>query len=277
MDDGLTPDQVATFERDGAVLVEGAFPAVLAERGRRLLWRDLQARHPGLDPADRSTWTDPVLRLDWSAEPPFVAAGNTTRLHTAFDQLAGEGRWSAPFGLGSWPVRFPQPDRDRDPGDAGWHIEGGFAPDDPARAAEGWWTNLACRGRALLMLFLFSDVGPDDAPTRVRLGSHRDVPPLLVDAGDDGRSVMDVSPDAEAASRHREVALATGRAGDVWLVHPFLVHAAQPHRGGPDAPARFMAQPPLSATGLLDLSPAAGRTTPPTPVERPVLEALGRG
>ena len=38
-----------------------------------------------------------------------------------------------------------------------------------------------------------------------------------------------------------------------------------------------MAQPPLSATGLIDLSPAVSRATPPTPVERPVLEALGRG
>ena len=271
MQHGLTTEQVATFERDGAVLVEDAFPTVLAERGRRVLWADLRARHPELDADDPATWVHPVVRLDWSAAPPFVAMGNTTRLQTAYDQLAGEGRWSAPFGLGTWPVRFPQ--RDVDPGDTGWHVEGGFAPDDPDLAAQGWWTNLASRGRALLMLFLLTDVGPEDAPTRIRLGSHRDVPPLLVDAGGRGRSVADVSPDAEAVSRHRAEALATGRAGDVWLVHPFLVHAAQPHHG---RSPRFMAQPPLTATGLLDLRPTGARETPPTPVERPVLEALGR-
>jgi hypothetical protein len=34
----------------------------------------------------------------------------------------------------------------------------------------------------------------------------------------------------------------TGEAGTVYLCHPFLVHAAQPHRG---TRPRFMAQPPL--------------------------------
>ena len=37
-------------------------------------------------------------------------------------------------------------------------------------------------------------------------------------------------------------ALAIGPAGTVYLCHPFLVHAAQPHRG---SQPRFMAQPPL--------------------------------
>jgi hypothetical protein len=40
--------------------------------------------------------------------------------------------------------------------------------------------------RALLMLFLFSDVGPDDAPTRIRVGSHLLLPLLLAPAGDAG-------------------------------------------------------------------------------------------
>jgi hypothetical protein len=35
-------------------------------------------------------------------------------------------------------------------------------------------------------MFLFSDVGPDDAPTRIKVGSHLDVPPFLVAAGDRG-------------------------------------------------------------------------------------------
>lgn len=43
-------------------------------------------------------------------------------------------------------------------------------------------------------------------------------------------------------SAHRPVVLATGEAGTVYLCHPFLVHAAQPHRG---QQPRFMAQPPL--------------------------------
>jgi hypothetical protein len=37
-------------------------------------------------------------------------------------------------------------------------------------------------------------------------------------------------------------AIATGLAGTVYLCHPFLAHAAQPHRG---VAPRFLAQPPL--------------------------------
>ena len=55
-----------------------------------------------------------------------------------------------------------------------------------------------------------------------------------------------------AASKHRPVTLATGRAGDVFLCRPFLVHAAQPHHG---RHPRFMAQPPLDPSSKFMLGP----------------------
>ena len=64
-------------------------------------------------------------------------------------------------------MRFPSPD---DPGDAGWHVDVSFGYDDPDFLT--WRANVRSSGRALLMLFLFSDVGEDDAPTRIRVGSH---------------------------------------------------------------------------------------------------------
>ena len=122
------------------------------------------------------------------------------------------------------------------------------------------------------MLFLFSDfsdVGPDDAPTRIRVGSHLDVPPLPAGAGPEGREWFALCGDAVPACEGRPETVAIGSAGDVFLCHPFLVHAAQRHRG---TVPRFMAQPPLRPTGVLDLSGTA-----PTPVERAVLKGLGRG
>ena len=56
------------------------------------------------------------------------------------------------------------------------------------------WVNLSSRERALLMLFLFSDVGPDDAPTRIRVGSHLDVPRVLEPAGEAGLPYQQVVP-----------------------------------------------------------------------------------
>ena len=90
-----------------------------------------------------------------------------------------------------------------------------------------WRVNVTSRGRALLMLFLFSDVGESDAPTRIRPGSHLDMARLLEPAGEAGMSHLMLD---EIGSGRPEV-VATGEAGAVYLCHPFLVHAAQMHRG----------------------------------------------
>ena len=129
----------------------------------------------------------------------------------------------------------------------------------------GYQLNIRSRGRALLMLFLFSDVGPDDAPTRVRTGSHHDAGRLLAPYGENGAEFFAFAREAVPATEHRPEVAATGAAGDVYLCHPFLVHSAQPHRG---ATPRFMAQPPLLPRGELDLE------HPASPVERAVHHAL---
>ncbi|MBC8093010.1 MAG: phytanoyl-CoA dioxygenase family protein [Pseudonocardia sp.] len=243
--DGLTTEQIDRFVDDGFVRLDGAFPREIADAGRALLWE-----RTGCDPHDRSTWTRPVVRLGGYWDAPFHQAAGTARLHTAFDQLVGVDRWRPLQGLGTWPVRFPH---DEEPGDDGWHVEGSFPIGD------GYGLNARSDGRALLLLFLFSDVGPDDAPTRVRVGSHHDIPPLLAPHGDAGAEFFAFAPEAVAATEHRPVAHATGAAGDVYLCHPFLVHAGQPHRG---TTAKFMAQPPLLPAGRFDLE------DPLSPVER---------
>lgn len=132
-----------------------------------------------------------------------------------------------------------------------------------------WRVNVYSRGRALLMLFLFSDVGPDDAPTRIRVGSHLEMARLLAPAGEEGRSLGDLATDGFAETSHCDEVLATGDAGTVYLCHPFLVHAAQPHRG---TRPRFMAQPPLlPAAGRLELTRPDGDYAPVETAIRAVL------
>ncbi|SNS19935.1 Phytanoyl-CoA dioxygenase (PhyH) [Actinomadura meyerae] len=243
---------VDAFITDGFVRVEEAFPRELAGECRAILWRGT-----GCDPDDPATWTRPVVRLGEYGGEPFRAAASTPRLRAAFDAVVGEGAWLPRGGLGTFPVRFPS---DEPPGDDGWHIDASFPGDDPAdfMAAR---VNVESKGRALLMLFLFSDVSEDDGPTRIRVGSHLDVPPILEPAGAAGVPFMELAGKAEAATEHRPLALATGRAGDVYLCHPFLVHAAQAHRG---TRPRFMAQPPLLPSG-------------PLPAASPVRVAIERG
>lgn len=224
----LDDAQIQQFIENGFIRLDHAFPRELAAECRELLWRDT-----GCDPHDPSTWTQPVIRLGDYGQKPFRQAVNMPGLHAAFDQLVGAGRWLARSSLGTFPIRFPNPN---DPGDAGWHAEASFAGDDGS-----WRLNVKSHGRALLMLFLFSDVGDDDAPTRIRVGSHLDVPRLLEPAGDAGLSFLELGEKLDTTA-DRALALATGEAGTVYLCHPFLIHAAQPHHG---SRPRFMAQPPL--------------------------------
>ncbi len=65
--------------------------------------------------------------------------------------------------MGTFPVRFPSAE---DPGDTGWHIDMSF--DHHKTDFMEWRANVSSKGRALLMLFLFSDIAADDAPTRIR-------------------------------------------------------------------------------------------------------------
>jgi len=190
-----------------------------------------------LSPDEPAQWTQPVVRLPWMAAPPFVAAANTPRLHAAWDALVGPGRWAPPRGLGTFVIRFPSPDPPRDDG---WHVDMSFGTESPDFME--WRINAASRGRALLMLFLLSDVGPDDAPTRIRVGSHRIIARELEPHGEAGLSLRELAADGFESTARCEELLATGEAGTVYLCHPFLVHAAQAHRG---KQPRFLAQPPL--------------------------------
>lgn len=236
----LSAAQIDQFIEDGFVRLDGAFPRSLADGCRRILWKAT-----GCDPDEPATWTRPVVRIGEIALPPFRDAASTPELVGAYDSLVGPGRWLPRGSLGTFPIRFPSPD---DPGDAGWHVDASFGWEGEPDFLK-WRVNAASRGRALLMLFLFSDVGELDAPTRLRVGSHRDVARRLAPHGDAGLTLGELAANDFSESAERVVALATGEAGTVYLCHPFVVHAAQPHRG--ETP-RFLAQPPLLPAGPLD-------------------------
>ena len=144
------------------------------------------------------------------ASPPFIEAANTPPLHKAYDQLVGDRRWLAPKGLGTFPIRFPSPES---PGDDGWHVDMSFGQDTPDFME--WRANVKSSGRALLMLFLFSDVGPDDAPTKIRKGSHVTIARELLPYGDAGATLKQLSANGYASTEDCEVEPAIGAAGTV--------------------------------------------------------------
>ena len=152
----------------------------------------------------------------------------------------------------------------------GGTFDSSFQPPGDSR----WFVNYRSKGRALLLLSLVSDVGRDDAPSRLLPGSHLEMARLLAPAGEEGLPGPYASQESQIPlppPRGAEV-FATGAAGDVFVCHPLLVHAATwPHRG---AHPRFLAQPPIAVSNGLNLDGPLHRLSP---VARAILLGMREG
>lgn len=256
--EALEISQIASFINNGFIRIDHAFPPDVADACRSILWSQT-----GCNPTDRSTWTLPVIRIGELDLPPFVAAANTPILHAAVDQLVGKDRWLPRASLGSFPIRFPSKESAND---TGWHVDASFPGDDPANYFN-WRINIHSKGRGLLMLFLFSDVSNEDAPTRIRVGAHMDVARLLAPKGEAGLSFMELAAELDFLPP-RDEQLVTGKAGTAYLCHPFLAHAASDHHG---SNPKFMAQPPLLLKQPFDISMPDKELSP---VEKAIVLAI---
>jgi hypothetical protein len=245
--------------RDGYVAMRGAVDSGTMAACRELIWDAIERR--GVSRADPATWPPLVEGMDDLSAGPFMAAYLAPALTAAYDELIGPGRWQPWTDMGeSVVVRFPAED---ERANAGYRIEGSYAapPGRPGR----WWVNVRSRARRLLALFLFTDVGRDDAPTRLLCGSYLAVPQFLAPYGEAGTDA-----DAEfwrPSTLCRMASHATGTAGDVFLCHPFIVHTATwPHRG---AGPRMIAQPAVNAPAGFALD-----GSDPSPVARAIVTGL---
>jgi hypothetical protein len=228
MHDAVHMLDVDEFTENGFLKVEEAVPREIADAARDVLWTRI-----GLPPDCPESWTKPVIwTADLTGEGPFGVLARSRRVAEALDAVCGPGGWQPRGALGNIPVRFPvQPADD----DRGWHIDSNTPRPDGTWAVSG-------HPHTLLLLTILSEVGPDDAPTRIRVGSHRDVAAVLDDQVIDA---YECGPLVDVASSGRDVVLATGVPGDTYVVHPFTVHSADEHRG--QIP-RFMAQAPVLLT-----------------------------
>ena len=258
MSEILSKKEIEQFVLNGFIRIENAFSKEIADAVLDILWNDLPC-----DRSNRSTWTEPVIRLGMYTQQPFVESLNGKKMHLIFNQLIGEDKWIPCRNVGTFPVRFPSVKK---PDDIGKHVDASFAGDEPNNYFE-WRVNVKSKGRALLMLVLYSDVSENDAPTVIYEGSHIDVAKLLAKEGDSGFSFMELASKLDDLPKRKEV-YATGKAGTVYLCHPFIVHSAQPHRG---TIPKFMAQPPLLLRGELSVSDSADGYTP---VEQAIRLAL---
>src|SRR5215469_12399998 len=173
------------FVRDGFVAVRRAVDAGTAAACRELIWAAMERR--GVRRDDPGSWPPLVQGMDDLAGEPLLAACTAPALTAAYDELIGPGRWeratramrSAAIGE-TVVVRFPA---EGERANAGYHIESSYDAPDGSGAG---WVNIRSRNRGLLALFLFTDVGRHDAPTRLLCGSHLAVPQFLAPYGEAG-------------------------------------------------------------------------------------------
>ena len=248
----LSPDQIEQFMEEGYTLLPDAFPRSVAEAVKRAI-----VAKAGANVDDPATWTKPYIHLQetYTGEPFSLA--RTQRLSDAVDELMGAGRWTTYPQMGWWPVLFPgfhsgpwvAPE-------TGWHIDGSF-----------FHHHLHSREQGLLPIFLFSDIGPGDGGTAIAPGSHKICARLLRDAEPAGLSANDLSK-AVAAVPRKPIEV-HGQAGDVALLHPFMLHAISKNTG---KNIRVICNPFISFNEPMNVTGDSSR--PLSVVEESIVRAL---
>lgn len=249
----LTQKQIEQFVEQGFVILRGAFPRRVAQKIRESLWQEL-----GLNAADPKGWKQPFIHIPKIfTGPPFTVAF-TARLHGAFDDLMGAGRWNPIKGLGWWPVSFPGFDRRPwHPPTTGWHIDG-----------IQFHHHVHSRDQGLLPIFILSDIGSGDGGTAIDLGSHK-ITARILNAAEPAGLEVDALCRRVAKHPFHKIIETNGRAGDVALMHPFMRHARSPNTG---KSVRFICNPCITLKRRMNLK----RRCPEdySPVERAIVKAL---
>ena len=244
----LTPEQRDEFDRCGILRVPGAVPARDAEAMCDQVWRVLSGRY-GAHRNDPESWKAQRIAgwKDFPKSMTFAEVGSSA-MRAIFDALLGSDEWEEPEHWASLLVSFP----------------GAYppAPDGWSLPREGWHLD-APVVRALPHLYglriftCLAKIDPRGGATLVVAGSHR-----LAQGLANSRSIARIrsadvrkgliqryrwvkelcSADSRkdrveqfmrTATKAEDVDLRvvemTGDPGDVYLMHPLMMHAASPN------------------------------------------------
>ncbi|WP_327000834.1 phytanoyl-CoA dioxygenase family protein [Dactylosporangium sp. NBC_01737] len=218
----LSDADVEHFLTHGYVVIRGCFSRDAAEEYTRTMWTRL-----GYDPQDRSTWAEPSVHMPGRREID-VAAFAPRAWDAVCDLVGGPERISAdrPY---RWNDGFivnlgegaDRPWADASPGAPGWHKDGDFFRHFLDSPEQG-----------LLTLVLWSDVRHQGGATFVAADSVGPVARFLAAhpegvypggvPGPPGVAEFDYPALTAGCTEFVE---ATGTVGDVYLLHPFILHA----------------------------------------------------
>jgi hypothetical protein len=260
----LSEADLEHFLRFGFVKLEGVLDRTLAARWVAATWERI-----GYDPRDQRTWRD--TRVHFPVTETIALSELAPRAYAAICQLCGgEDRIGTPlvwgngfivnYGVGKdvpWVPPGPQV--------PGWHKDG-----------ESFLHFLDSPEQALLTIALWDDVEHRGGPTYLACDSVGEIARWLAahpEGANPERSQPELGPGipfTELIARCRDFREATGRAGDVYLMHPFMLHTQSANHLGR---ARFITNCSVHFRAPMRFD--RERPEDHSPVERAVLRALG--
>lgn len=215
----LSAEQVNQFIHSGCCFLEAAYPKATARALAECIWKRIEETTQ-IRRSDRQTWPSgyflPRMKpneLSWPCMTP--------RLENAIVDLIGPYNHNDVNDYWNFPVNFPL--LDRVPGDipsGGWHLDGEWETD-----------TLEHLPHSLIILGLVTDVEPGFGGTVFALGSHKTSTRLIANPETNlSRVELFKSLVKEPIGNFHEM---TGRAGDVILAHPLLLHTTGFNCTGP--------------------------------------------
>ena len=254
----LSQEQIDQFIKRGYVTLEQCFdcsPGSLAHR-----WVEETWQRNGLNKDDMSTWPIGKIHMPGTEHvaareiaPKAVAGildlcGGADRI--TGDEICWGNGFIANYGFGrdqEWEAPHP--------GQKGWHKDGDF-----------FRHYLDSPEQALLTVIVFSDINPKGGGTFIAPDSIKHVAEYLL-AHPEGVLPTDFSH-AGLIDKCTEFVELTARAGDVVLLHPYMLHRSSFNHSDT---ARFMINPCCKFKEPMQFKRANGAYSP---VERAVLHAL---
>lgn len=252
----LSKEEIDHFVKFGFIQVPDCFDRAFAKQ-----WTDEAYGRLGYDPNDPSTWEKPIVHMPndaWVNVKEFSpkAYAVICQLLGGEDRIPENIRWGngfiVNFSLGADSEWIPP-----SPEAGGWHKDGDF-----------FHHFLDSPEQGLLLIVIWKDIEPRGGGTFFAPDSIKPVAEYLL-ADRTGVHPFE-NGFGSLITQCRDFREATGKAGDVVFMHPYMLHASSQNHSGV---ARFITNPPVSLREPMNFN----RENPAdySPVERTVLHALG--
>ena len=252
----LTSEQVQHFLDYGFIHLTDCFDTDFAKTSTAEAFGRLGYRED-----DPTTWEREIVHLP--SENHVLVKDFAPKVYGAFcDLLGGEERVKQPVRWGDGYIINFRLGADRDwvspsPEAGGWHKDGDF-----------FWHFLDSPEQGLLVIVIWRDIEPQGGGTFLACDSIKPIAEYL-NSNREGLHPFEggFGKFIDQCSDFREL---TGKAGDVVIMHPYMLHASSQNHSGN---VRFITNPPVALNEPMNFN--RENVDDFSPVEQVVLNALG--